>query len=215
MFVCFFKKKKSLQATWIRNTLLRVLREDAHLPRREMTVNVYEHPTVADMASYLVDLTSGTLMNEGHLTKAQKKAAMNDFVEKYSQNFPQHEPTSEGASTEGYVVMVTGTTGALGCYLLAALVASVKVSRIYAINRLRKTWQKSLFEYQTESLLDRGLDAATLLGSKKVHLLEANLTLPKFGLSQDVYDNVSNIGLSLMTLANRLKDEKLCNTHNP
>jgi hypothetical protein len=183
----------SLQATWIRNSLLHALREEANIPRTDSTDNfVYQNPTIAKLTTYIVKLVSGTSGSQDISQQAERLAAMNDMVEKYSQGFPTRFPTDTSSNSfKGYVVLITGTTGGLGSYILSALASSEEITRIYAINRPRKPWQRALDESQRNALLDRGLDADLILSSPKLRLLEADCTVPGFRLSQSVYDEVS------------------------
>lgn len=88
----------------------------------------------------------------------------------------------------GDVVLVTGTTGNLGCYLLDALVSSGEVRLVYGLNRASRDGV-SLVERQKEALRHRGLDAR-ILQSPKVVLLEGSLTDPAWGLSAEMYEQV-------------------------
>lgn len=88
-------------------------------------------------------------------------------------------------------VVVTGTTGGLGSYLLAQLVESDKVERIWAMNRISLSGQANR-ERQHASFEDKLLDV-TLLESEKLVLLDANLEDTKLGVGTEVYDEVSKI----------------------
>lgn len=77
-------------------------------------------------------------------------------------------------------MVVTGTTGALGSYILAQLVASDDVHRIYALNRPASDGTP-LIERQVVALTNRGLDGQ-IAYSQKVNLLEADLGKSDLGL---------------------------------
>ncbi|KAJ7930505.1 hypothetical protein B0H13DRAFT_2532734 [Mycena leptocephala] len=164
----------SLQATWIRNALLRALRKSAQLDTRQDTRNfVYDHPTIHRLAHYIFALTSGRLDEDG--SADTKSSAMQSMVAKYTHDFPPR------------VVLVTGTTGELGCYLLQNLLADDRVVRVYALNR--PTRHRILRERQASALVDRGL-VADLVDSPKLCLLEGDLTGSHFGLSASVYEEM-------------------------
>jgi hypothetical protein len=178
----------SLQATWIRNSLLRALRDSARLDTRQSVDNfVYDHPSILRLSRFITNWASGQSLGNN----VSKESLMQAMVDKYSKKFPAHTSSSTFTGLGGDVVLVTGTTGALGCYLLAKLVDDSAVSRIYAINRVRRKGQGSLVNAQKSALIDRGLDSEAILVSKKLHLLEADVTLPRFALPEDVYDEVS------------------------
>ncbi|KAJ6471951.1 hypothetical protein C8R45DRAFT_836164 [Mycena sanguinolenta] len=177
----------SLQATWIRNALLAALRESAQLDTRENTSNfVYTHPTIRRLSKYVFGLASGQGGEEA--STEVKCSAMHAMVEKYTQDFgravgDQGVPRTGGEA----VVLVTGTTGELGCYLLAHLLASGNIARVFALNRpSRKT---SLIERQSRALVDRGLDPS-IMDSPKLSLLEGDLANPNFDLPASVYEEM-------------------------
>ncbi|KAJ7191755.1 hypothetical protein B0H12DRAFT_1039746 [Mycena haematopus] len=173
----------SLQATWIRNALLRALRK-AQLDTRQDTRNfVYDHPTIHRLAQYIFELTSGRLDEDGSLDT--KSSAMRATVAKYTHDFPRHAGDQEVPTAR--VVLVTGTTGELGCYMLQNLLADDRVVRVYALNR--PTRHRILRDRQVSALVDRGL-AADLVDSPKLRLLEGDLTRSHFGLAAAVYEEM-------------------------
>lgn len=145
---------------------------------------VYEHPTISRLSRYVYGLASGT--GSGDLSS--KSSDMRYLVEKYSQDFPLHQATN-GAKSIGDVVLVTGTTGGLGCYILSRLVSSANVTRVYALNRASSDG-KSLYDRQKSALIDRGLDPA-ILEAKKTVLLECDTASTGFGLPSTVFYQVS------------------------
>ncbi|KAF8629924.1 hypothetical protein AX17_005548 [Amanita inopinata Kibby_2008] len=93
---------------------------------------------------------------------------------------------------EGDVVLVTGTTGGLGSFLLAQLASDPKVVRIYALNRKGGGNQTLLKARQRSALLANGLDANSILRSGKVILVEGDLTEENIGLSQGLYSDMQS-----------------------
>lgn len=180
----------SLQATWIRNSLLRALRDSAQIDTRQSTENfVYNYPTISSLSSYILSLACG-ISETTNITdaKANKSSAMQAMVDKYTEDFPLHQGKKISEhSNRG--VMITGTTGALGCYVLSKLAVDANVAVVYAINRPNKHGQ-SLRERQEKALLDRGLDPTLVLGSTKVRLVEADLSISGFGISPELWKEV-------------------------
>ncbi|KAJ7229429.1 hypothetical protein B0H12DRAFT_1147826 [Mycena haematopus] len=176
----------SLQATWIRNSLLRALRDSAAVETRQTTHNfVYEHPSIAGLGAYIFSLVSG---KEQEGSSVSKEAKMHEMVAKYTHEFPTHVGNTDSPLSNAKVVIVTGTTGELGSYILSQLVNDSNVRRVYALNRGSQHAQ-SLRERQALALIDRGLDP-NLLDSEKVVLLEADLSLAQFNLAKTVYQQM-------------------------
>ena len=164
---------------------------------------VYQRPTIYAMASFLYELVTGTNTDlepgDRDVTTA-RAAAMRAMVAKYTKSEvidinPGRNDDLGGMTVDGEVVLVTGTTGALGCYLLAELVRRPEIRIVYAINRVRpggNDHTKSLAERQKKALYERGLDSK-IIHSEKVVLLEADLSLLRFGLADDVYHKVCGL----------------------
>jgi hypothetical protein len=178
----------SLQATWIRNSILRAVRTSAELDTRPITSNfVYDHPTIKDLASYVHQLVSGQGVNSAG-TELKIKA-MRELVQKYTNSLPRElQPGSVLSPRNARVVVVTGTTGSLGTHLLASLASDNTVSRIYALNR--GNTQRSLKERQASALRAQGIEISRE-GEEKVVLLEVDLGSPMLGLDETRFYEVS------------------------
>lgn len=145
---------------------------------------MYEHPTIASLSRYVYELASGIRSGD----PSSKAVDMRSMAEKYSQDFPVHQAITT-AKSNGDVVLVTGTTGGLGCYILSQLVSSTDVIRIFALNRKSRD-AKSLYDRQKDALIDRGLDP-DILKSEKVVLLEGDTSSIGFGVSDQGFLEVS------------------------
>ena len=118
---------------------------------------------------------------------------MHAMVTKYSTRFPDFRPpvASSLLVPIGDVVLVTGTTGTIGCHLLLQLASNPEIQCIYALNRLSKDG-KTIRQRQKEALHARGLDA-TILDSHSLELLEGDLCQPNFGLPIAMYEKASAV----------------------
>lgn len=132
---------------------------------------VYANPTIAKFSKAVYGLlrspTNGTLSE----IDVQLRT-MRDFREKYSKT--QLETT----------VILTGSTGSVGSYVLESLLNQKHVRKIYCLNRSADGKRK-----QAESGTFRGL--STEWPSDRVEFLQVDLSKPQFGLSQDVYTELS------------------------
>lgn len=131
-------------------------------------------------------------MSQSRLQSTARIAEMQALLTKYTADFPSR-PAQTAASTgpTEAVVLVTGTTGWLGCYLLEALTRAPSVSRVYAVNRADRGG-RGLRERQGEALRDKGIDG-NLLDVGKVVLVEADLTKKHFGLPEVDFREVGRI----------------------
>jgi hypothetical protein len=177
----------SLQATWIRNTVGRALRDSNAGPKTVPADLVYMRPTILSLSQFVNHTTNS--QEDDAEERARKTAEMLALVEKYSTSFPSFRGTGETCSvSEGLVVLVTGTTGGLGASVLAELVVSPIVHKVYALNR-RSTKGESLHVRQRNALATRGLDG-DIVNSKKISLVESDLTLVTLGLDTTLLEQV-------------------------
>jgi len=116
------------------------------------------------------------------------------MIEKYSTDFGDSSRDSSaskanGNSREDHVVVLTGSTGGLGSYLLASLLQREDVSVIYAFNRPSKGSALPIQRRQSSRFEDRGLDVA-LLQSEKLVYVENDTSHDYLGLDVELYQKV-------------------------
>ncbi|KIY47791.1 acetyl-CoA synthetase-like protein [Fistulina hepatica ATCC 64428] len=149
----------SLQATWIRNALMKALHSAKLLPQdAELPSNIiYDHPTLDSLAKTVLQVAS---LRSSETVKVFGEKDLLEYVERYTAALPKE------------VVLLTGSTGSLGTALLARLVATDSVSKIYAFNRPSS---KRTIDRQRESLKLRGYDE-NIATSPKVVFVDGTLT---------------------------------------
>jgi Male sterility protein len=171
----------SLQAIWIRNSCMQALRKTPNVGLADVSTGfVYEHPTIESLSKYLLSVVYGepAFMPRG----ADELSAL---VDHFTSTFRKHVPTSP--AVDGEVFLVTGTTGALGSAVLAVLVATESVRKIFAFNRPSSS--KGIVERQKEALKSRGYDPEIAVSSK-VTLVEGKLDGSGLGVDQALEDEV-------------------------
>ncbi|KAL0958751.1 hypothetical protein HGRIS_014075 [Hohenbuehelia grisea] len=174
----------SLQATWIRNSVIHTLRQSFDVDTRSIPVNfVYTHPSIRRLSHYFRSLAlKDADAGQPDTDTASTISEMEAMVSKYSSNFPKHIASIHAADTE--VVLLTGSTGGLGSYILQTLLEDPLISRVYALNRADKNG-KPIYERQAAAFQDRDIDLG-LLDSPKLIFLEGDTTLESFGLDKDL-----------------------------
>ncbi|TBU23410.1 acetyl-CoA synthetase-like protein [Dichomitus squalens] len=171
----------SLQSTWIRNTLLRAIRETHKDAAVRLPMNVvFQAPTIASLATLLHNII--------HSAEEAVRAPQDlwKHVEKYSANLPAR-PANLVERPEGQkdVVIITGTTGGFGCDTLEHLLRDETVERVYAFNRKGA----QALERQRKQFEARGLDVS-LLDSPKFRMVEAVLHEPGFAVEAELLDEI-------------------------
>ena len=161
----FLRGMDSLQALQLVRALRR-LRGDLGLPA------IYQNPSVSKLSSALVDKNDGN--TDGQLESLL--ATYSALVDK----IPPREPATQQAD-----VILTGSTGTLGTYLLHALLSRPSTGHVYCLNRR----EASAAQAQAFSAANLDLDAS------RVTFYHVDLAAPSLGLAADEYDTLRRAGL--------------------
>ncbi|KAL7278799.1 hypothetical protein ACG7TL_007808 [Trametes sanguinea] len=186
----------SLQATWIRNTILNAVRKTTMVSTHNVPLNiVYANPTVAALRAYLTGVVSGKEV-EQRAQYAKRLEEMKELVAKYTKDWPapQWKAVSDGhanlkVSPSGETIVLTGSTGRVGSHLLSQLLQKPEVVRVYALNREPTGKAAKLAERQRQAFDMWGLDRE-LLSSEKVAFHLADLEKPHLGLNEETYAEI-------------------------
>lgn len=142
---------------------------------------IYGHPTSRWLAEYLFsvvnkdgqDATTGEAEDEDH--------AMEAILEKYSRDMPEARADKAPPADEGQVIVITGTTGALGSYMLDLASTCPRVKKIICLNR-----SDDAAERQKKANTDRGLN----IDFSKAEFLRADLSRFDLGLDKQTYERM-------------------------
>ncbi|EJT96916.1 acetyl-CoA synthetase-like protein [Dacryopinax primogenitus] len=184
----------SLQATYVRAAITNALRHaskssgKSNIAATSVPHNlVYKFPTVKSLVAYLTKAITSTegddlpQMNDTSVIAHD----MYSMIDKYTKDLPLQQPGPRTMS--GEVVLLTGSTGALGTYLLQQLLLDERIQRVYAINRI--STNHALLARQSEAFSDRGVDVK-LLESPKLRLIETDVGAPNLGLSTELSNEI-------------------------
>lgn len=155
--------------------------------------DIYRRPTIAELATYV----------NGHdeVPKESTYETMSQLLEKFVAQAPMCLRPPLEFNRDKMVILLTGSTGSLGTYLLDALYKRQDVEQIICLNRKSDAESR-----QTESLRNRGLHASLLMGSPtpesltatsqglhgfqlspRVRFLQVDLSSPRLGLEAGEY----------------------------
>ncbi len=191
----------SLQATWIRNILLRALQDSAEFDIRQTTDNfVYKYPSIAQLSKFLASVAQGKRV----AVSGSPVDAIRAMVNKYSKDFVVTPEDNSDTGTRK-IVLITGTTGAPGSHILASLVLDENVQHIYAVNR---PGDASVNERQRRAFSRHGLD----VGLEKVIMLEADLSAKSQALTEVLTLALGGLNDHLPFLLR--SGHRLCNAHH-
>ncbi|KAJ8133450.1 hypothetical protein O1611_g163 [Lasiodiplodia mahajangana] len=136
------------------------------------TRTIYANPSISKLLPILsVYLDGQTSGQQAHSNEEKMQTLFANNIA----DLPQCEKSSQPLSSEKLVVLLTGSTGSLGSYILKSLVDNPRVSKIYCLNRPRVS--------QT---------AKATITSPRIERLETDFSQPLLGLSEDRYTALLN-----------------------
>lgn len=147
---------------------------------------IYRNPTVDQLSQFVLAILDGETLVE--IPRAEK---IQRLVDKYTSDLPVREAQIQDELPSPTTVILTGSTGSLGNYLLHSLLSDKTVSKVYCLNRSdAETRQKQGFE-------DKGLHLTASDWQERVEFLQASFGAPRFDLAeakyQELLDNVDTI----------------------
>ncbi|KAI8989661.1 acetyl-CoA synthetase-like protein [Trametes punicea] len=209
----------SLQATWIRNTILHAMRTTTKVSIHDIPLNfIYAHPTIAGLSAYLAGLLAGKTVDR-NAEPAMRLKQMKELVEKYTRDWPapRWQSDTDGDahhSSSGERILLTGTTGRIGSHVVSQLLQKPGVKRVYALNRESTGDAVKLAQRQRKAFEDWGLDPE-LLSSEKVSFHPAEFDKPNLGLSEGVYDAIQASVTGILHIAWRVDFNVTLSSYEP
>lgn len=199
---------RSLSATFLRNQIIGALLSSADSEAQKAAKEVkqdfvFNHPTLQQLTIATIDLINSSP------SQSDETTSIKELISRFS-NHPQvsgQEPPSSDTS----IVMLTGSTGALGSHILASLLLEPQVTKVYTLNR-----GKDAPERQKLSFSQRGLPES-LLADPKLTQLTADLSHPTLALDEETFKKVGivkhiHIRYLRPTHTMRKTDQIICNS---
>jgi aryl carrier-like protein len=147
--------------------------------------DIYAHPTIRQLSTYMQSLRSVSKVDpEGENGQRNQGRSMiiDELIEKYTQNILP--PSIQRVRpSQIRTVLLTGSTGSLGNYLLHGLSRDLGVSKIICLTR-----DAGAEDRQVRSLKERGL---VIRNEVDVQYLVAHESEPNLGLNPDTYRALS------------------------
>ncbi|KXL48244.1 MAG: hypothetical protein FE78DRAFT_87403 [Acidomyces sp. 'richmondensis'] len=159
-----------------------VLSGDATLIRSKIDSQmIYSNPTVNRLTYAMKAITIST--SESTSKDEDRECAMKEMLNKYTKNLPQPHAAEPHFEGDGRItVLLTGSTGSLGTYILHALLSNDRVEKVFCLNRSidGENRQKKINK-------DRGL---IFEWGHRALFFQTNLARKKFGLDDEVYERL-------------------------
>ena len=169
----------SLQAVRLHRLLLASLPREIDSPETRSKVGrgfVYQYPSVTKISYALRNLDNWDELANGY-------QSIDQLVQQYAL-----QPRIGSENAIGYTVLLTGSTGSLGAYVLASLAKLPNVKKIICINRPS---EQDAYERHKEACERRGLSLPQDMWAK-LHIYQTNAAAHKLGLEDDEYTSILN-----------------------
>ncbi|KZT23244.1 acetyl-CoA synthetase-like protein [Neolentinus lepideus HHB14362 ss-1] len=176
----------SLSATFLRNRIIGALRSSADHAAKIAAATVSQNFVFANNTiHYLATGVRNLISPVANVSEHSHAAVMEQLIAKYSADMPATR--SSRPLPVKSTVLITGTTGGLGSYMLWMLLEDENVECVYAFNR--KSTRATLTERQKVAFEDRGLPA-NILESLKLILVEGEESSNQLGLESALYEEL-------------------------
>ena len=148
---------------------------------------IYRNSTVNLLAQALLGLIKNKhrQSEECSVANTAKTDFSQDLLSKYLDNLPQlsngSNQNSETSKESGLVIVLTGSTGSLGSYILDNLLRRDRVREVWCLNRSPDAQQRQL-------RLNSGRGLITDFSPDRVHFRHATLSRDELGLDQIDYN---------------------------
>ncbi|QKX61516.1 uncharacterized protein TRUGW13939_08668 [Talaromyces rugulosus] len=175
---------QTLQLSKILQGAVGSLRPDHAGPVIIPAQKLYSYSSVASISQYVYGLANGgdaSVEVDGHhdSTRSQRIAAL---IEKYTEDLPEKQ-VGHFHRLGKYAVILSGSTGSLGNYILNELILDPEISKIYCLNRSEDAEKR-----QIRSFEEKGLGHL----SSRVEFLRAKFGAEKLGLSDHKYEELKD-----------------------
>ena len=132
---------------------------------------IYTHSNIEKLESVITDTAEPSIKE----TSQQK---MQKIFDDWSSHLPTAAPRALRRSHEAPVVLLTGSTGSLGSYILQALLSDSGVRKIYCFNRGEDAHSRQIASFETKGLKP---------DFQSMSFLQCELSKERLGLDEAIY----------------------------
>lgn len=136
---------------------------------------IYSHPNMKSLATTIHNILSGSA---DHRSTRSRQQNMADMVTKYTRALPTPLSQERVSRQEKHAVILTGSTGSLGNYILEILISDPRISKVYCLNRSGDAESRQKKSFQARD---------TNPDFRKVEFLQSSFGKEKFGLPAEKY----------------------------
>ena len=137
----------------------------------------YKQPSIVELADALL-----LFLRQGAVPKDQLRITkMSEVYNRMIKSVPTSPPRTIKSTPKKFCIAITGTTGSFGAVVLAEILQSDSVSRVFCLNRSARAKQNWLSKRESQ---DRD--------TTRITFLTVDMALPTLGLSSAEFDDLSD-----------------------
>lgn len=160
--------------------LIRKLRNQLRMPTISLSM-IYSNPSVGKLAEAIISLRRGEAemaSSAAEKRMSEIKTTLAEFKDRI-ERLPK--PGTKVDQSQKKVVVLTGSTGTVGSFVLRSLMNDPSVAHVYCLNR-----RKDARNVQLNRLKSMGVEE--LIDDSRVSFYHADFTHPRLGLDVESYD---------------------------
>lgn len=147
---------------------------------RQIAAQIYSNPTLSQLSVSLLNMTATTKQDD-HYRVAKMQSLLDKYVALLPTTTKATYPTLREDS-DNWTVLLTGSTGSLGSYILHELQNDRRIKRIVCLNRSSDAAKRHVITGRERGL--SGIDSA------RVTFWQADLASPLLGLASETYESL-------------------------
>ncbi|KAI1078021.1 nonribosomal peptide synthetase [Whalleya microplaca] len=144
---------------------------------------IYGNPTPRRLAQYIYSVVNDGTKSSPENDELHELQAMKALWDKYTRDLQTPRQGQQDLADKDQTVILTGSTGMLGSYMLDMMVRNPAVRRIICLNRAEDGGRKQ----QAKAAKERSLAGNY---ESKTEFLHADMSRSDFGLPRDVFDGL-------------------------
>jgi acyl-CoA synthetase (AMP-forming)/AMP-acid ligase II len=187
----------SLQVMTIRRRLVQGLPRDSIIQAGAITgALIYKNPTVCQLAAAILNLARNGDIKSSESAESRRLA--DDLLLKYTKDLPPRlDRSRDKTPNSDYHIVLTGSTGSLGSYILDHLIQAESVKEVWCLNRSTDAESR-----QARLNAKRGLRSD--FAASNVRFLQAKLSEERLGLQETDYNDISERVTHIIGKSSRL-----------
>ncbi|WDK21068.1 male sterility protein [Colletotrichum graminicola] len=146
--------------------------------------DIYNNASPNQLASHILQTVGSGNANDLADAKIRTQAAMEELYRKMTKDLVHATPARPEPAKDQQTVILTGSTGNMGCYLLDEMIRNPSIKKVICFNRSNDGGAGK----QAKAMDERGLQQPEKSG--KVEFFRTSLSQPRMGLSQEVYSRL-------------------------